>query len=325
MAEKTEKKEKKDTPAEKKTKKTAGEKDVRSKALKAVLYVYYYLTIRLRTEQLGSVAEASIWDAHIIKKAQKAIKRANKLSGRLTKVDEQFAGPEISEDKHIKELQLIINSYHALIGETVDKLPETVDELLELAHEIEEKYKDILAAGEISPTTIFMKEKEGDIYWPVISSHMVLGNIKKNIRVISNHGDKSVLSTKVSVGEVLSLDVKPVEEFLRTSKDIMKDADGNRILCERPVSFPSKFNSGETVTAILRSEVLPPGTEYGCTLRVRKNGPMIEEALRRVFLLGKSQGIGPWRSSGGKGQYDFKLEFLPDYVEPIEGSDDGWM
>jgi hypothetical protein len=325
MAEKTEKKEKKETPAEKKAKKSAGEKDARNKALTAQLFEYYEMTIRLRTEQLGSVAEASIWDAHIIKKAQKAIKRANKLSGRLTKVDEEFVGPEISEDKHIKELQLIINSYHALIGETVEKLPETIDELLELAHKIEDKYKDILAAGEISPTTIFMKIKEGDIYWPVISRHMLLGNIKKNARVIANNGDKSVFTTKVSIGEVLSLDVEPIEEFFRASNDIIKDADGKRILCERPVSFPSKFASGETVTAILRSEVLPAGTEYKCTLRVRKQGPMIELALKRLFMLGKSQGLGPWRSSGGKGQYDFKLEHLPDYEEVVEGSEDGWM
>jgi hypothetical protein len=320
-----EKKEKKETPAEKKEKKASGEKDARNKALGAKMYEYYLLMIRLRTEQLGSVAEASIWDAHIIKKAQKAIKRANKLSGRLTKVDEEFVGPEISEDKHIKELQMIINSYHGLIGETVDKLPETVEALLELAHEIEEKYKDILAAGEISPTTIFMKQKEGDIYWPVISSHMILGFMKKQIRVIVNNGDKSVLSTKVSIGEVLSLDVKPVEEFLRASKDIDKDSEGNRLLCERPVSFPSKFNSGETVTAILRSEVLPAGTEYTCTLRVRNQGPMTELALKRVLILGKNQGLGPWRSSGGKGQFDFKLEHLPDHVEIVEGSEDGWM
>lgn len=283
------------------------------------IFNYFKVMFMLKTEQLGSCAEVSIYEEHILKKAMKNIRKANQLSGKLTKVAEQWYGKEIPEDKYIKELKFITNNYLELTGDTREELPDDVDELLSVANEIEQKYKDMINEGDSSPSTIFMKEMIDGKMWPVISSHMILGNMKANMRTMVNNGDKSILRSKVSVAEVFAVDVAPVEDFLVPDQDIVKDENGERVLCERVVNFD---RMGKTITAINRSEILAPGTQYECTLRIRHGSPIDEKALIKIFSIGRNHGIGPWRGSGGRGQYFFKLIPLPDYKEEIP---DGWM
>jgi len=286
-------------------------------------FKYYKVTYKLLTEMLGTCSEASIWNVHVIKKAMKQIKKANQLTGKLNKIAEQFIGDEISPEKHIAELQGIINAFSELIGEHVKDMPNDVAKLLGLAEEIENKYREILKSGEESPATVFMREPDGNGGTRVkIGSHMALGNLKKNASVMVNNGDKSILNTKVSVGEVFALDVKPIDQFMYPDQDIIRDENGKRVLCERPVRFN---RMGKDETAISQSEQLPIGTEFGCILRVRAESPITKDALIKLLTMGRSNGLGAWRSSGGKGQYCFKLEELEDFTEDGVVIPEGFM
>lgn len=287
------------------------------------MFDYYKVTFRLRTEMLGTCSEVSAYDTHVLEKAKKEIKKANRLSGKLTKIAEHYVGNEIEDDKHVSELQNIITVYSELIGKPNIDMPDTREELIELAEEIEAEYNVLLKAGNVENATVFMREKtENGKSVPVISSHIVLGNLKSNMRVMVNNGDKSILKSKVSVGEVFAVDVKPTEEFLYPTKDIVRKADGKRDLSERIIRFN---RMGVEQTAITLSERLPKGTEFTCVLRVRSNSPIGEKELKKLFLLGKSNGFGAWRGSGGKGQYDFKMKKLKTYKEVVKGAEDGWM
>lgn len=276
------------------------------------MFEYYELQLKLITPMLGTCAEASIYDEHLLKKHKKNIKKANSLEAKITKAIEKYVGTEISENKEIQELKGIIRGYMEIVGESVE-LPDNTEELLAIAKEFEERVNDLVAKGESLKSTIFMRDVDG---WPMISSHMILGNIKENLKIITNNGDKSILKTKVSVSEVLALDVKPVEQFIRPSQDIIRDALENPEIDERPIRFNDNF--GKVVTAISRAEQLPKGTIFTCTLRVRKGSPMNEVALNRLFNLGKNQGLGQWRGSGNKGAYKYKLKKLKDFIEPAD-------
>lgn len=300
---------------------------------------YYSLSFMLRTEMLGTCAEASIWETHVIERAKKAAKEANKLGTRLNKVLDKFKGTEITDQTQIVEVQGIIRSYAELTGKPVNvDLPDDLAQCLKIASEIEAEYHALLKKGDMVRATIFMKELVGNIngngdgrnkikyaasapeglsedtLWPIISTHMILGNLKENLKIIVNNGDKSILSTKVSVGETLAMDVKAVEKFMVPSSDISRNEDGVRTLLERPLSFDDK---GKKVTTISSSEYIPEEAEFGCILRVRATSPLTYDALYQLFDYGKNNGLGQWRGSGNKGSYFFELKKLKDYKEPI--------
>ena len=294
----------------------------------APIWEYFEVQFKLRTEMLATCTEANITINHLLKRAQKNIEKANQLGTRKDKLLEKYRGSEISPEKEIKEIQSIIMTFGEMIGEVQDDLPNDMDELAIIAEEVEEKFNELVKKGEQAKSTIFMKmpfatlpsKPEGvnvsdDTMWPIISSHMVLGNLKENAKIITNNGDKSIFNTKVSISETLALDVKPVEEFLVPNKDIKRNEDGKPFIDERPIRFID--NKGKQQTAINCSEVLPVGAEFRCVLRIRKQGPIDLKALKRLFELGKSNGLGAWRGSGNRGSYFYKVKALKDYKEPV--------
>lgn len=291
-----------------------------------VNFDYYEMRFKLLQPMLGTCAEVSIMYEHVLKKAQKEIKKANKLTNSVSKIADKWKGEELGDDKVIKELQGIVTTFAGLIGKPVVGMPHTVEELLDLAAEVEKEHAELIKKGESQAATVFMCrtiEKNGvKVQWPVISTHMILGNIKEISRVITNNGDKSIFPSKVSIGEVCSLDCKAIEEFMVPDQDIVRDKDGKRVLDERPIRFE---RAGKEQTAIAVSEQLPAGTEFGCILRVRKKSPLTEDALRKIFDFGKSKGLGAWRSSGMRGAYRFKLvKMKPSYKEPVPPGFEGW-
>jgi len=315
--------EKKDTKTKTKAQKQKPEIVVGSEA--AGYWDYYSVLFRLRTPQLGTCTEASIMQEHVIQRARKQIKKANRLSDRIVKSVDKYKGDTIPEDKEIDEVKKIIMAFSELTAKPLrTDLPNDLPALQEMAKEVEKEYNDLVAKGEQTKFTVFMKEpKNGspDELWPVVSSHMVLGNLKENLKIITNNGDKSILSTKVSIGETMALDVKPVEWYMTPDKDILRDAEGKAVIEERPISFN---RMGKTETAIAASEQLPIGTQFGCTLRVRKGSPINKEAFLKLFTYGKNNGFGANRGAGNFGAYDFNFKHLPNYVEEIEGAEDGW-
>lgn len=278
-------------------------------------YVYYKVSFKLLRKMLGTCSAVSIWAEHILAKAKKLIAEANKLKGKVNKTLKKYVGSEITEHKEIAELQGIIRRYQEITGEIGD-IPNDVKSLLEYATVLEEKFNEMCKSGETAKSTIFMRNKEG---FPIISTHMIIGNFKENLKIITNNsGDAKAIKSKVAAKEIMVLDVKPVEEFMVPSNDVEKDANGKPILFERPIRFDD--GHGKQETAIAMSEVLPEGTEFSCTLRVRADSSLNEDLLRKLLDLGKNNGLGQNRGSG-YGSYCFKLEKIDD---PTKKDPNGW-
>ena len=272
-------------------------------------FTYYKLNLKLLTEQLGTCTEVSIYEKHVQEKAKKEIADANRLAKKLSK----YKGVEFSDEKQAEELKGILRSYMQRSG-VLHELPNTIPELVELAALIKEEFESSMDEGGSAPT-VFMRDKDG---FPMISTHMILGNLKENLKIMTNNGDKSIAKSKVSVGEMGALDIKVVEDFIIPSMDIIRNDEGKPQLLERPIKFE---RMGKVETAICRSEYLPIGTEYECTLRIRTGSPMNNlETLKTLFDLGLNNGLGQWRGSGKKGSYTYKVEPIT-YKEKLP---EGW-
>lgn len=280
-------------------------------------FTYYKLDLHLLTEQLGTCTEASIHAKHVLEKAKKEIQIANRLATKLTKSLEKYKGADFPEQKEILELKGILRSYMERTGLKHD-LPDSVEELVQLSLKVKEEWDEKMAdEDDSSIPTVFMRDEDGH---PIISSHMILGNFKENLKIMVNNGDKEIAKSKVSVGEMGALDVKVVEDVLRPSKDIVRNKDGTPFLLERPIKFE---RMGKVETAISRSEILPEGSEYTCTLRIRTGSPLNNVAfLKRILDLGKNNGLGRWRGSGKKGTFAYRLNEIPGFKEKLPPG--GW-
>jgi hypothetical protein len=277
-------------------------------------FTYYKLKLKLLTEQYGTCTEVSIHAKHVLEKAKKEIAEANRVNKKLTKALEKFKGVEFGDEKLIAEAQGILRTFMQLTGD-VREVPDDLDSILLLAQEVKEEL-DKRTKDEGSHPTVFMRDESG---LPMISSHMILGNLKENLKISVNNGDKSIAKSKVAVGEMGALDIKVIEDFLTPSEDVIRDDKGEPKIFERPIRFE---RMGKTETAIARSEVLPIGTEYECTLRVRTASTLNNLTVLKTMLdLGKNNGLGAWRGSGKKGTYCYQIEEIKGYKEKLP---DGW-
>lgn len=288
-------------------------------------FVYLNCQYKLTSVQLGTATVASIYAEHVLKTAQKQIKKANKLSGKVAKAYQKYKGTDpISELKEVKELQGIIRSYQEVLG-WKEELPNEIEALLEYSKTCEEKFDELVAEGSVPKPTIFLKGEDG---LPMISTHMFLGNFKENLKIIVN-GDtgpkeNKLVKSKVAVQEMLALDIKPVEHFITPSKDIMRDEKGDAITCERTIRFD---RMGKTETAIANSEQLPIGTILEVHFRVRAGSVITNnnfELLHLLLDMGKNNGLGQWRGSGSKGQYVYKLTVVDEKDIPKDPEVVGW-
>lgn len=327
-------------------------------------YRYYRVALRLFRPQLGSCPDTSIYYEHKLKKAKDDIKRANKLAEkigkRLNKETKKWVGPEITDDKEIKELTACVRSYQALTGIFGD-IPTDKEELLAYAKDLQIAHDEMIKQGESEKYTVFMRDKDG---MPIISSHMILGNLKENLRIITNNTtdgkDDKAAKSKVAVGEMMALDVKVVEEFLEPVDkdgkrvDIMRKTTGEKDLLKLSFASVEERDSqeeavrveqelakgkdgklkpdicerplhfsikGQPASAIALSEQLPPDTEYHFHLRVRAKSPVSTALLKELLTYGKNNGLGPWRGSGNKGAFHYQIEEIKDDPTPIP---EGW-
>jgi len=318
-------------------------------------FKYLKVDLMLYRVMLATCPDASIYNIHILKKAKDMIKKANKQAAKLTKELRKYAGVEISESKGAAELTGIIRTYQELMGKK-DDIPTDPEELIVYAKEIAEEYEDIVKKGESQKATVFMRGKDG---MPMISSHMILGNLKENLRIITNNspeGHKAIKS-KVAVGEVGALDVKVVEEFIHPVDaegkpvDILRKPDGNTDILRLEVDANAKIDDpnlegdaanlpegavknpalicerpitfdcqGTKKTAIALSEQLPEGAIFSFHLRVRTLSPILP-ILADLFDFGKNNGLGAWRGSGNKGAYYYNITEVDYNPTPIPA---GW-
>lgn len=291
-------------------------------------YDYYKVSFKLVTPMLGTATEGSVYAEHVIEKAKKEIEKANRIQKKISKNSDKYVGSEITKEKEIMELQGALRALSQAVGKPIDKMPETPEAILELSLALETIFQEQIKNLDSVKATMFLRNEYGH---PMIASHMIVGNLKENLRIMVNNGDKSILTSKVSVGETMALDVKPIEPFMMPDKDILRaenedqvpvshkgknvlDSRG-RVLLERPISFDQM---GKRTTAIQLSEQLPEGTKFSATLRVRAGSPITEGNLRKLLDFGKNNGLGAWRGSGNMGSYKYKLEKLEGYVEETQ-------
>jgi len=158
---------------------------------------------------------------------------------------------------------------------------------------------------------------------------------------MTNGGDGTIFKSKTQIGETMAQNVKAVEQFMVPNSDIIRaesEADLakiplcgkgryildkiGRVLLERPM----KKSDGSS--CISMSELLPAGAEFGCTLRIPVTSLLVcqrnaageftgfnDKALRYLLDMGKNDGLGAWRGSGGMGSFCYQLELLEDYVD----------
>lgn len=274
--------------------------------MKESLFVFYKVKYKFLTSVLGTCTEAELYYEHVLKKAQKEIAKANKIHGKIAKSLEKYRGVEISESKEISELQGILRVVQEKIGRK-DPLPNTVESLMDMAKELNEEYEAMVSKGEDQKSTVFMRD---DDKYPILSTHMIIGNFKENLKSMVNNSEKgsTAVKSKVSASEIMSTDVKVIEDFVRPSLDIIRNENGKAKLLERPIRFE---RMGKTMTAIALSEQLPEGAEIEFTLRVRAGSPFLD-VLPDLLEMGKLNGIGQWRGSGKKGIFCYKIEECED-------------
>jgi hypothetical protein len=277
-----------------------------AKALPDQTWVYYKLYLIFDREVLGAQATLSIYEGHMKEVIKKEMKMVNRLAEKTQKLDMR---QEISPSKELDEFKGAVRKLQETLGKK-EALPEEREELLAYAKELEDEYREAVGDAKITTFNIDPVTKKVRI-----SSHVILGNMKENIKILKESNQQHFInSSKTGCDRMMALDIKVVEPWLYPDQDIVRKEDGTPFILERPISFPDGF--GGTRTAIAQSEILPIGTKLDCTLRCR-NGSSVAEEQNIVKLLefGKNNGIGPWRGSGNKGAYRFKLEKLDDYVE----------
>lgn len=283
------------------------------------VFSYYELSIRLREPMLGTNASTDIMREHVINKSREMIKLANKSQKKIAKNLKKFVGVEISEQKEIEELKGILRAQQELIC-IKEEIPEDIVEILAYGKDLEARVDEYLKDKELYKSTIFLRDEGGNVG---ISSHMILGFMKSVLANIINSGNKSILKSKVQMGEALSMDIKFLETFLMSSFDILRNPENKeRILNIRPIRF---MRMGQSISALAASEQLPAGASFSTVMRVRKDSNLNDiEVLKFILQHGKSIGLGAYRNSSHFGQFDYKINLIKNYVEVVEGAEDGW-
>jgi len=270
------------------------------------MFVFKKVKYKFLTEVLGTCTDVELYNEHVLKKAQKEIAKANKLQGKIIKSLEKYKGAEIPEQKEFEELKAVLRAYQERVGKR-DPLPENIQDLLVYAKDVSEEYEALLAKGDTQKSTVFMRDETGHA---ILSTHMFIGNYKENLKSLVNNSEKGTVAikSKVATGEVMSTDVKVVEDFVKPSLDIARRPNGDPDILERPIRFE---RMGKTMTAIAMSEYLPSGAEVEFTLRIRAGSPFLD-VLGDLLEMGKLNGIGQWRGSGKKGIYMYQITDCED-------------
>lgn len=127
---------------------------------------------------------------------------------------------------------------------------------------------------------------------PIFYDYQVKGFIKEAGRIFNGLGGVKALRSKIDN----LLFVSP--------RQINLNMPGGGIIefLERPLR--AETAQGPRI-AIARSEMLPIGTWFECTLEVF-NGPVDEDIIRDLFTYGEKKGLGQWRN-GGFGRFTFEL------------------
>jgi hypothetical protein len=167
-----------------------------------------------------------------------------------------------------------------------ESIPE--DELESLPDEIENK------------TTVFHRDANGR---PCLFDYQVKGMLKNSAKNFSKALGFSGLRSKVV--NFVFVNPRRIDLIVPEMREM-----GHR---ERPLLADTA--QGPRV-ALARSEELPAGTFFYCTLKVYEAGKITEEVLRDLLAYGEDCGIGQWRTAKW-GSFTYELE--EDGVEDPSG------
>lgn len=162
----------------------------------------------------------------------------------------------------------------------------------------------------------FDKDNEGHA---LISTEMILGYINGHVQQ--------------RLGVSLKENITAVEKIMHTHQNIIKvepsenankkykepfgkrydvNVDG-RVLVARDVAVSTMIGSKGPGPGLIRHkkiyyEVLPEGTSFSCTIKIKKDFPIGSKELEEIFDLGKTNGLGSLRFTGKVGTFKYQLE-----------------
>lgn len=138
-------------------------------------------------------------------------------------------------------------------------------------------------------TTAFHRLDDKPIYY----DYMVKGFLKETGLVFN--GLRNVKNLRSKIENLVYITPRRIALHVPNGAEIT--------YCERPLRAQTAQGPR---TSVARSEELPEGTWFECTIDVF-DGPISEPLLRDLLSYGERRGFGQWRN-GGHGRFTFELE-----------------
>jgi len=267
-----------------------------SEEQKMSIFNVYKIKIKLTSQMLGTnPIDVNVMDKHIIDRQRKLI---SENSGINKAINKYFMAKDIEGEE--EELQALRGKIDEMLG-----TPLTDEEFQDLKEGKFKKLSDLRESmkelDEKGITCFFRNPANGKV---CIGSHMILGFMKAAGEAISKTLPKkngTMLYSASYTSSIINQHCSVATKFIDSSIDIDRDEDGNPVYLQR--SLRAMTAQGPRVS-LAKSETIPEGAEFEFDLRVMKNSPMTSEVIDTLFSYGVMTGIGQWRGSGGKGQFD---------------------
>lgn len=139
-----------------------------------------------------------------------------------------------------------------------------------------------------------------DTFGLCIYNYMILGNIKANLFILMSNGLGKVLNYKKSTDLFVKVNPRKIRFYDHKDEDEkpLMSPDGQ---IER--SLRVQTAKGERV-ALAKSDYIEAKTRFKFEVRLLRNDRGLDmEMLVNAIKMGKENGLGQWRGSGGYGKY----------------------
>lgn len=159
---------------------------------------------------------------------------------------------------------------------------------------MEELEEEIEACPESKEKTATSFPK--DTFGIFMFNYMILGNIKANIFILMCNGAGKVLNYKKSADLFCKVGPRKIRFYRKNEQLINNDS-----CLERSCRTRDKHGSR---TFLAKSDTVEPKTRFNFNVRLLRNDRgLTTEILVNALKLGKENGLGQWRGSGGYGTY----------------------
>jgi hypothetical protein len=136
-----------------------------------------------------------------------------------------------------------------------------------------------------------------DTFGVFIYNYMLLGNIKSNVFMLMCNGATKVLHYKKAADLFCKVYPRKIRFFTEDDTHLI-NSDGS---LER--SLRAKTPKGDRI-CLKKSDIINSGTRFKFEVKLLRNDRgLTTETIVNALKLGKHNGIGEWRGSGGYGKY----------------------